>query len=347
MTDKPIIGWDLGGAHVKAARLSPAGEVERVIQVPCPLWQGLAHLDTAIDAARLIVGDAPVHALTMTGEMVDLFASREEGVRRIVAAVQQRLGEVSLRFYAGTEGFVAGPAAAAAGGSLASPNWRATADLVAARMETALVVDVGSTTTDLVVVSAGRVVARGRDDATRLVAGELLYTGVVRTPLMAVTSRAPLEGEWVPLMAEYFATMADVYRLTGQLPDGADQHPAADGGEKTTAASARRLARMLGRDLESAPLQGWHQLAEWFARTQVRQIEDACDRVLSRGGVPDDAPIVSAGVGRFLLPQIAAARGRRCLEFADLFPGSTASREGISDCAPAVAVAALARSGGS
>ena len=347
MTDEPIIGWDVGGAHLKAARVNPAGEVERVVQVPCPLWQGLAHFDTAVDTARLTVGDAALHALTMTGEMVDLFPNREEGVRQLIAAVRRRFGDVSVRFYAGTEGFLADPAAAASGESLASANWRATADLIAACMETALLVDIGSTTTDLVVVSAGRVVARGRDDTTRLVAGELLYTGAVRTPLMAVASRVPFAGEWVPLMAEHFATTADVYRLTGQLPEGADQHPAADGGEKTPAASARRLARMLGRDVESAAPQGWRQLAEWFARTQARQIEDACDRVWSRADVPADAPIVSAGVGRFLLPEIAAARHRRCLEFADLFPGSPASRERISDCAPAVAVAALARRGGS
>jgi probable H4MPT-linked C1 transfer pathway protein len=144
-------------------------------------------------------------------------------------------------------------------------------------------------------------------------------------------------------MAEYFATMADVYRLTGQLPAGADQHPAADGGEKTPEASARRLARMLGRDLESAPLLAWRQLAEWFARVHVRQIEDACDRVLSRSGLSAEAAIVSAGTGRFLLPELAAARRRPCLEFSAFFPGSLAPPERISDCAPAVAVAALAQ----
>jgi probable H4MPT-linked C1 transfer pathway protein len=344
--DKSIIGWDVGGAHLKAARLGPAGEVERVVQVPCPLWQGLVPLDAAVETARLAVGDAPVHALTMTGEMVDFFPDREEGVRQLIAALQRHLGSGALQFYAGAGGFVAGPAAAAAARSLASANWRATADVVAAARGTALLVDIGSTTTDLVVVSAGQVMARGQDDAARLLAGELLYTGVVRTPLMAVAPRAPFEGEWVPLMAEYFATTADVYRLSGQLPEGADQHPAADGGEKTPAASARRLARMLGRDVESAPFQGWRQLAEWFARAQVRQIEDAFDRVVSRPVVPADAPIVSAGVGRFLMPDVATARGRECHEFADLFPGSPAARAGISDCAPAVAVAALARRGG-
>lgn len=340
MADTAIIGWDIGGAHLKAARLDSAGRVEGAIQVPCPLWQGLAQLDTAIHAAHSLVGDAPVHAVTMTGEMVDLFPNRAEGIRRLVAAVQDRFGRVSILFYAGAEGFVEGAAAASA--HLASANWRATAELVASRIQTAILVDIGSTTTDLVPVDDGRVAARAQDDAGRLVTGELLYTGVVRTPLMAVARRVPFEGEWIPLMAEHFATMADVHRLTGRLPDGADQHRAADGGEKTAEASARRLARMVGRDLESASLASWRQLAEWFARTQARQIEDACDRVLSRTGLSAAAPIVSAGTGRFLLPEIAATRGRRCLEFSSLFPAGDAPAERISDCAPAVAVAALA-----
>ena len=343
MTDKAVIGWDLGGAHLKAARLGGTGGVEQVVQVPCPLWQGLEHLDAAIATTRALVGDAPVHAVTMTGEMVDLFPSRVEGVRRLVDTVRERIGGAAILFYAGPEGFLEGTAAAAAGGHLASANWRATAEFVASRIDAAIVIDIGSTTTDLVPVQAGRVLTRAGDDAGRLVAGELVYTGVVRTPLMAVTPRVPFEGEWVPLMAECFATIADVYRLTGQLPAGADQHPAADGGEKTPEASARRLARMLGRDLESAPLPAWRQLAEWFARVHVRQIEDACDRVLSRSGLSAEASIVSAGAGRFLLPEIAVARRRHCLEFSTLFPGSVAPPERISDCAPAVAVAALAR----
>jgi probable H4MPT-linked C1 transfer pathway protein len=343
VTVGPVIGWDLGGAHLKAARLGTTGGVEGVVQIPCPLWQGMPHLYSALDAAATRVGRAPLHAVTMTGEMVDLFADRREGVARLIASVRERIADGTVWVYAGRAGFLDLEKAAAAAASIAAANWMASASLVADRVAGALLVDVGSTTTDLIPVHNGRVHVRGEDDPERLGAGELLYTGIVRTPVMAFAPQVPFAGAWISLMAEHFATAADVHRICGSLPDGADQHPPADGGEKTVRASARRLARMIGRDVDSADADAWRALAEWLVRAQVRAIGDACDRVLSRGLLPADAPIVGAGVGRFLAARIAEERGRPYLDFGLLLEAGEAERGRAADCAPAVAVAWLAR----
>lgn len=343
MGSDAVVGWDLGGAHLKAARVGASGAVEQVLQLPCPLWQGLGQLEAALDRALPALGDASVHAVTMTGEMVDLFADRPEGVARLLGVLRERLPDAAMRIYAGAAGFLDLEQAAAEAGRIASANWLATATLVAARVPAALLVDIGSTTTDLVPVLAGRVCARGWDDPGRLVAGELVYTGVVRTPVMAIAERMPFAGEWVPVMAEHFATTADVHRLTGRLPPDADQHPAADGGPKTESGSARRLARMIGRDSGVAPLAAWRGLAAWLAEVQLRRIEDACRRVLSRAGLPEGAPLVAAGVGRFLAPELAGRLGRPVVEFASLLPAGRAGSARVSDCAPAVAVAWLAQ----
>lgn len=344
MPRSSVIGWDLGGAHLKAARLDAAGRVARTVQLPCPLWQGIGHLAHALDEAAAELGEAPVHAVTMTGEMVDLFPSREVGVHRLVTAARDRLARpgTELHFFAGKAGFVDGQAAGRGAMALASANWVATGEVVAEHMDAAILVDIGSTTTDLIPVAGGQVRTRCTDDAGRLVAGELVYTGAVRTPVMALAGRVPFGGEWVPLIAEHFATAADVHRLTGQLPEGADQHPSADGGPKTVEASARRLARMTGRDVESAPLAAWRGLAAWIARAQMRRIEDALERLLSREGLPGDAPIIAAGTGRFLLDELAARLGRRRVDFASLLPEGAESGALVTDVAPAVAVAWLA-----
>ena len=344
MSPETVIGWDLGGAHVKAARLDAAGRVECVVQFPCPLWRGLAELEQALDAAAAALGPAAAHAVTMTGEMVDLFASREEGVASLVAVMRARF--TGLRFYAGAAGFLAEDETAGAGLRLASANWMAAAALVAARVPDALLVDIGSTTTDIVPVRDGRIRAAGGDDAGRLEARELLYTGVVRTPVMALAAEVPFGGRSVPLMAELFATAADVHRLSGQLPPDADQHPAADGGEKTEAGSARRLARMIGRDADVAPLGDWRRLAHWLAGAQSRRIEDACGLLLARESLKADAPLVAAGVGRFLVADLAARLDRQCLEFARLLPDAGPEPDRVSDCAPAVAVAWLSQGRG-
>jgi (4-(4-[2-(gamma-L-glutamylamino)ethyl]phenoxymethyl)furan-2-yl)methanamine synthase len=341
MHPEAVIGWDLGGAHVKAARLDSSGRVERVVQIPCPLWRGLTELDRALDAAESLLGSAPTHAVTMTGEMVDLFATRAEGVARLVAAMRHRF--TGLRFYAGDAGLVSPEETASAGLRLASANWMASAALMAARLPDGLLIDVGSTTTDLVPVRDGRVRAHGRDDARRLEARELVYTGVVRTPVMAMAAEVPFDGRSVPLMAEFFATAADVHRLCGRLPLGADSYPAADGGDKTEAGSARRLARMIGRDADALPLDGWRGLARWLAEAQARRIEDACAVVLAREPLPADAPLVAAGVGRFLVADLAVRLGRRYLDFASLLPEPGREPELVSNCAPAVAVAWLSQ----
>ncbi len=345
MPPEPVVGWDVGGAHLKAARLDETGAIERVIQLPCPLWQGLDRLEEAVAQALRALGPAGLHALTMTGEMADLFSSRTEGVNAIVAAMRQRLGGAELRVWAGRAGLVSAEEACGLAAQVASANWLASATLVAERPGGGLLVDIGSTTTDLVPVAPGAVLARGTTDAERLVAEELVYTGVVRTPVMALADRVPFAGDWVPLMAECFATAADVYRITGQLPEGADLQPTADGGPKTIGASARRLARMIGRDAESAPASAWRELAWWLAGRQVRRIQDACHRVLSRAALPAGTPVVGAGVGRFLAAELAERLRLPYEDFAELLAGDEAQRARGADCAPAVAVAWLARGG--
>jgi probable H4MPT-linked C1 transfer pathway protein len=344
MPAETIIGWDVGGAHLKAARLNHGGRVTGVIQVPCPLWQGLEHLEAALATAIRTLGPAPRHAVTMTGEMVDLFPDRSTGVAAISALLSRHLGSAEVQVYAGVAGFRSLADAGTVAGSIASANWLATAAVAACSIRDGLLLDIGSTTTDLVPIRQGRVEARGADDHGRLAAGELLYTGVVRTSLMSLAEVAPCDGAWVPIMAEHFATTADVYRILGELPQDADLHPTADGGPKTVEASARRLARMVGRDAASASPESWRLLAQWFRRVQVRRIEDGLARLETRPGIAG-APLVVAGTGRFLARHLAERALTEVREWASLVEGG-GEVPGVAECAPAVAVAWLLRESG-
>ena len=212
-------------------------------------------------------------------------------------------------------------------------------------MSDGLFVDIGSTTTDLVPVRAGRVAAVGYSDAERLACGELVYSGLTRTALMAVAERVPVAGAWVGVAAEYFATMADVYRVLGELDEAADQMPTADGREKTVAASCARLARMVGRDAEELDLAGWRGVAAWFAEAQMRRMIDGAMLVRSRAGLPPDAPVIAAGAGARLAARLAARLGRASIPFPALIGRALANaslRDAAAQCAPAVAMALLA-----
>lgn len=337
-----ITGLDIGGAHLKAAQVTPEGRVTACVQVPCALWQGLDRLDTALAEAQRHLAPIGVTAITMTGEVADLFPDRATGVTRLVEATLRHLPHDGHRLWAGRRGFVAPAEAAACSLEIASANWLATASLAAARVGEGILVDLGSTTTDLLLLAEGAVRARGHTDRERLAMGELVYTGLTRTPVMALADRAPFAGRWVPLMNELFATAADVHRVLGQLPEDADQHPAADGGPKSWDGSARRLGRMIGADLAEGGRRDWLGLAGWFARRQLRTVEDALALQASRGLVAADAPLIGAGCGRVLLPELADRLGRPWRDFTELVEAEPAARAWVATCAPAVAVAVLA-----
>ena len=342
MTDEPVTGWDLGGAHLKVAQAEAGGRLVAALQLPCTLWLGLEHLDRALAEAGRRLRPTRRHAVTMTGELTDLFAGRAEGVRRLVEAVARAFPDAELGIYAGEAGFLTPAEAVARPRLVASANWHAAARFAAARLGAALFVDVGSTTTDIVPVAGGRVRALGTSDDERLAAEELVYSGATRTPVMALADGVPFAGRRQRLMAELFATAADVHRLTGALPNDADQLPTADGRGKTAEDSARRLARMLGCDLEDAGMAAWRALARHLAERQRRLLQDAMERVLSHGLLAGTAPIVGAGIGRFLLPELARRLHRPYADFADLVAGDPGVREWAARCAPAAAVAALA-----
>ena len=170
----------------------------------------------------------------------------------------------------GRAGFVELGEAASHAADIASANWHASAALLALELRDALFIDIGSTTADLIPIVAGRVAALGYSDAERLASGELVYTGMTRSFVMALASRAPFRGAWTPLMNEYFASSADVHRILGDLPEGADKMATADGREKTVEASRARLARMIGREADEADASEWEGLAAWFAEAQIR-----------------------------------------------------------------------------
>ncbi|AWV18504.1 H4MPT-linked C1 transfer pathway protein [Methylobacterium sp. XJLW] len=335
------IGWDLGGVHVKVA-LVEDGRVVAAAQVPCPLWQGLPALDRALEAAPDWARGAALHAVTMTGELTDCFADRRDGVAALSGWAESHLAG-TVRIYAGRSGFVAPEAAASLSADVASANWHATAALAGRVVPDALLIDIGSTTADLIPVVGGRPAATGYSDAERLETGELVYTGAVRTPVIALSGHAPFAGRRTRLMTETFAHMADVYRILGLLPEGADQQPSGDRKGKTVAESETRLARIVGRDRAEAPASAWTALAAHFAEAQLRLLHDAAAELLSRPDLGVDAPLVLCGAGAFVGARLAERLGRPATPLVALLADRIAgARDGISTCGPAVAVGLIA-----
>jgi len=285
------------------------------------------------------------HAITMTGELVDLFENREEGVKQIINTMATLLPQKRCLIFAGLEGFLESEKVEASHyQAIASANWLASASFAAQKVGSGLFVDIGSTTTDILLLNDGKVLAQGYTDYQRLLSRELIYTGIVRTAVMAVAQTARDQDQEIGLMAEYFATMADVYRVTGELNELHDQTETADGAEKSITASARRLSRMTGSDFFPEELPRWQQFAENIRAQQLQKIQQGCEYRIQNVTTLKNKPMIGAGVGRFLVKQLAQLSGYPYLDFSDLFP-EFANQTGLTaaDCAPAVAVACLAR----
>ena len=369
-SERNVVGWDVGGAHIKAC-LSQRGEVIDVAQWACPLWQGMDKLAPVVQAARerWPGSGAAQHAVTMTGEMVDLFAHREDGVRRIAAELVRLLtasslaaegaGPDAVHFFAGDAGWCRSEDVAAHWEAVASANWLATARHATLHFGDGLLVDVGSTTTDLIAFKGGRVVTGSRTDAQRLVSGELAYHGVVRTPLCALARRVAWRGTPHNVMNEYFATTADVYRLTGELDPGHDLYPSADSAAKDLPATRQRLARMVGLDQREGAADDWLVFARSWRQAQVAEIGSQLRRVMAAHGLGREAVVVSAGCGDFLVPDVLAhatagtvdeaSAGHRLASYgrdvARVAASTAADRATVQAwaqvCAPCVAIATL------
>jgi probable H4MPT-linked C1 transfer pathway protein len=298
---RTILGLDVGGANLKAAWY-PGGPA---VSYSFALWRDPGGLTQRL---RELVGGFPrpdIMTVTMTAELCDCYSCRSEGVRAVLDAVES-VAPAPVRVWTTAGHFVDPGEAREHLLEAASANWLALAAFAARHLAPAgpgLLLDVGSTTTDIVPVHDGRPVPHGRTDHERLPVGELVYTGVRRTPVCALVHER--------VAAELFATTLDVYLLLGLRKEDPSDTNTADGAPATREAAEERLARMLGADREtSRSEERWHLARRVFAR-QVKLVVGAAARVVRRMPAAP-AWFVLAGEGEFLarraLPRLGGSR---------------------------------------
>ena len=292
---RATLGLDIGGANLKAVHSDGSA-----LSHPFALWRDPAGLADAL--RRLCEGlpSADQLAVTMTGELCDCFESKRQGVAAILDAVEIVAEGTPVCVWCNDGRFRNLAAARALPLQVAAANWLALATFAGrfAPNGSALLIDVGSTTTDLVPLLDGTPTPNGRDDPQRLQCGELVYTGVRRTPLCALVNG---------VAAELFATTLDVYLLDGRIAENPNDRNTADGRPATRAAAEARLARMLGADLETSTADERRQLAERAADRQRELLCRALAQVTARLATPPQT-IVLAGEGEFLAATILRSR---------------------------------------
>jgi len=333
-----LLAIDVGGANLKVADGRGFAHSRSFA-----LWKTPERLAEAL--AELIADAPPADALvaTMTGELADCFVTKADGVRAIIDSLVVAAAGRSLRIYL-TDGDLVSPAEAIERPlAAAASNWRAVAQFAARYVShgAGLLVDIGSTTCDVIPIIDGRPATIGMTDPERLVHGELIYTGVARSPLCAVADSLPWRGQKCPTAQELFATTLDAYLILGDLPEDTSDTATADGRPATRAAARDRLARAICADRTMFNEGDAVTAAEAVRAAQSARLSAPIIQVLGRMANKPGAVVIS-GQGEFLARRVME-KLRLGAEFISL-----ADKLGpdVSRCAPAHALAVLALEAG-
>lgn len=302
-----IIGLDIGGANLKAALR--CGEARSCL---FELWKEPDNLGSAL--IGLLKGwDASHLALTMTGELCDCFQTKREGVERILAQVEGAFPESVIRVWSTGGAFVSADEGRKQHLNVSASNWHALTTLtsrsllvtlkdkgsddktiasgIRSNTQSGLLIDVGSTTSDVIPYYRGKPIPAGFTDPARLKSRELVYIGVRRTPLCALLGPGTTN--------EFFATTHDAFLRLGLIAEDANDRHTADGRPATAIQAHARLARMLGGDQEITPKEDTRRLALLVYQKQRSLLVDAIRTVAAR--LPRRVEIVVlAGSGEFL-----------------------------------------------
>ena len=348
-----VIGIDVGGANLKyvARSIRRVGhnsnstcndsvDGARAFSTNFAMWRHPDRLADQLegDLRRLAGENAAIDrlAITMTGELADCFSDRAVGVKHIVTHCMRAassLGIEDVGFY-GVDGRFRGAADAILDvDRVAAANWHAAASLVARDLaDNGTLIDIGSTTTDIIPIEERRVATTATTDFDRLAEGSLVYVGCRRTPVCALLHKLMYRGQSIPVMNEVFATIDDARLLVGSLPEDDGDCDTADGKPRTKQWAANRIARMIGLDARTVGLDKAVALA--------RQVIDAARQRIAAGRAQVAAQF--AGASRWKI--ILSGHGEDLIEVPSDVPVIRLAEmlgPEISRCAPALAVASL------
>ncbi|MCL4367876.1 MAG: H4MPT-linked C1 transfer pathway protein [Actinobacteria bacterium] len=340
---RDIAGWDVGGAHIKAARvLWRTGGIEdvRTVVRPFEMWREPEDLPSVLAEVGEALGILGVEAaaVTMTAELSDAFRTKREGVLFVLDGLERAFPRTPLHLLSITGDFVRAESARMRPLDFAATNWVASALFIAERHPECILIDVGSTTTDIIPIRGGEIVAEGRTDLDRLVSGELIYTGVLRTNPNTLVEAVPVRGRMCRVAAEYFTAMGDAYLLLGRLSSEEYTCPTPDGRATSREAAAERLARLVCADGEMLNEEEIFTLAVYLEERQLHHISEGLLQVLSRLDDARDIPLVVVGAGSFLAVEVGRRLGHEVLG-----PGWIGHGPGFTELPASAAACLLAR----
>ena len=310
-----VVGLDIGGVNTKAVFIgTQKGNVKKLKTAIeyFPIWkQGKERLPQVLEKLRkLLIKSATLNGvgLTMTAELSDVYWNKKEGVNHILDCVSQIFADVPTFVLNVDAKLTSVKDARKKPLKVAAANWAATGWMVSQIIENCLIIDVGSTTTSVIPIINGKIAAKGRTDLEKLLNGELVYTGALRTNVAAIVNHIPIRGGKAHVSSELFAQSGDVHLLLNHIEEEDYAVETADGRRKTKKEAMARLARVVCVDIDMLSEQEIIDMARFIYEKQVEQIAEGLRQVYERvkQRIQEDVPVVVTGLGRSFLAKKAA-----------------------------------------
>lgn len=315
-----VLGLDIGGAYIKAALVEYEGGEIRNISAEIeyfPIWKDrdgltekLKHAVTTKDVERL--------GVTTTVEVSDAFPTKREAINKVLDSVEEVFMPTPAYVLTTEPSLITVSDARKKPYLVGSANWIAAPWFLSLTTSEGIVVDMGSTTTDIVPIKNGKVAALGKTDLDRLANGELVYTGALRTNLATIVDTVPVRGKVTRVSSEYFAITADVYRVLEKISEKEYSCETPNGRGKDKQDCLSRIARLICSDTETLTEEELIEISRYIQLEQVRLVNNAVKQVTSNINLENPRMYI-AGVGSFLLRDVAGNLGLSCEDLSDTF----------------------------
>jgi len=296
-----IAGFDIGGANTDIALVDfdESGNIIRVETdfIYLPMWIKKDKLKEALkDLLGSSVDEVDAVGVSMTAELVDAYKTKKEGVldiaKKSVDSFSVPVGFVGLDGIMDISKVFEEPT------KVAAANWIATAPLASKIQPNCILIDIGSTTTDIIPIKNGKECAKGRSDLERLKTGELIYSGALRTNVAALVEKVPLDGTMMRIASELFAVTADIQIILGNISKEEYTCDTMDGSGKSIDDCMRRISRVICGDMDALKPDEIKAIANYIYSEQVKKISEALLEVSKRNNI---SKVVTTGLGMDVL----------------------------------------------
>ncbi|MFX0116505.1 MAG: hydantoinase/oxoprolinase family protein [Candidatus Hodarchaeota archaeon] len=335
-------GMDIGGANTKYVVLKQdfGGELSTVDSNSFffPFWEKKTEFPVFI--RKLVHSIEKKYkktefGITITAELSDAFETKIEGIEFIVKAISKATTRTP-HIYATTGEFLTPASAISNWLKTAASNWHATATIVSHYFPDALLIDIGSTTTDLIRIYQGKPCPQGFTDTERLQTGELIFVGILRTNLATLSNELLIDGVTTQTSTEFFACTGDLMRALGRINPQEYSIPTPDGKSTSLRHCLGRIAKVVCGDINTLNEDQIIDLAKQLLLCIQQRIQWGLD-CQSRRKIPwPPKTCVLAGMGwRILGIDIAKALDSQIAYLSDIIG------EMEAEIAPAFSVALL------